>query len=313
MKDVLLAWARSHGYLVAWGPLAAVDAALQALEARRQRGELNGDFTRENLSFNCSLPAEVTPDWRIVVIALPRPAHRVTFTTGGRRVSGLLPPTYVRYRAVFPEIRDELAACLESRVEVIDAPLKTLAARLGLVRYGRNNLTYASGMGSYLQLVGCLTDAALSVPADWAPQEPRLLDLCEACGECEAACPTGAVGNDRVLLHAERCLTLANESAAALPGWLPSSAHHCLVGCLLCQRACPENPQLPVQDTGIVFTQEETSALLAGAPETTGVRWRTIREKLGLLGLSDDRVIGRNLRAMLPATRAGSAAIEADS
>jgi epoxyqueuosine reductase len=308
MKDVLLAWARSHGYLVAWGPLAAVDTARRDLAARRQRGELNADFAQANLSFNYKRPAAATPAWRVVVVVLPRPAHQVTFTVGGRQVHALLPPTYVRYRALFSEVCDDLARCLGSRVEVIDAPLKTLAAYLGLVCYGRNNITYAPGIGSYFQLVGCVTDAALPVPSDWAPQEPRLLDLCESCGACEFACPAGAIGSERVLVRAERCLTLANESGGAFPAWLPASAHHCLIGCLLCQQVCPENPRLEVEETGVLFTAEETAALLAGASDPVGPTWEAIREKLGRLGRSEDTIIGRNLGAMLLA--AGHAEVE---
>jgi epoxyqueuosine reductase len=308
MKDALLAWARSHGRLVAWGPLAALDAAQRDLAARQQRGELNADFAQANLCFTYRRPADATPAWRVVVVVIPRPAHRVTFTVGGRRVHALLPPTYVRYRALFSEVRDELARCLGSRVEVIDAPLKTLAAYLGLVSYGRNNITYARGVGSYFQLVGFVTDAALPVPTDWMPDEPRLLDLCETCGACEAACPAGAIGSERVLVRAERCLTLANESGGAFPAWLPASAHHCLIGCLLCQQVCPENPRLEVEETGILFTPEETEALLAGAAEPVGPTWEAIREKLGRLGRSEDTIIGRNLRAMLLA--AGPAGLE---
>ena len=308
MKDALLDWARLRGYLVAWGPVSAVDAARGEIEARQQRGELDADFARENLGFSMQCPPDATSQWRVVVVAIPRPGHRVTFTVEGRAVKAILPPTYVRYRATFSDIREQLAACLGSRVELIDAPLKALAARLGVVRYGRNNITYAPGMGSYLQLVGCVTDAALPVPAGWTPHEPRLLDLCEACGACETVCPTGAIDGDRVLLHAERCLTLANEAAGAFPGWLPSSAHHCLIGCLLCQRACPANTALDIQDAGVVFTAEETSTLLAGAAEPVGPVWDAIREKLGRLGRNEDTVIGRNLRAMLRAAGPGPTA-----
>ena len=44
------------------------------------------------------------------------------------------------------------------------APIKTVAAMLGLVRYGRNNIAYADGIGSYLQLCGYITDARLAIP-----------------------------------------------------------------------------------------------------------------------------------------------------
>ena len=98
-----MAWARSRGYLVAWGPISAVDVAQGELEARQQRGELDKDFARENLSFNLPRPAAVTPEWRVVVVAMPRPAHQVTFTVDGVRVGAILPPTYVCYRAIFSE------------------------------------------------------------------------------------------------------------------------------------------------------------------------------------------------------------------
>ena len=298
-KEALLAWARARGYLVAWGPVSAVDAVRAEIAARQQGGELDEDFAQENLAFTYGRPRIATADWRVIVVAMPRPAHRVTFTVGESPVEAILPPTYVRYRATFTEIRDQLAACLSSRVELIDAPLKALAARLGLVRYGRNNVAYAAGMGSYLQLVGCVTDADLPLPPGWTPCEPCLLELCETCGACEAACPTGAIDGSRILLHAERCLTLANEASGVFPTWLPSSAHHCLIGCVHCQRACPENTELDVEETGVAFTAEETAALLAGAAEPVGPVWDAVRAKLGALGRSEDTIIGRNLRAML--------------
>jgi epoxyqueuosine reductase len=36
--------------------------------------------------------------------------------------------------------------------------LKRLAVRSGLARYGRNNVTYVEGMGSFLELSASLTD-----------------------------------------------------------------------------------------------------------------------------------------------------------
>jgi len=37
-------------------------------------------------------------------------------------------------------------------------PLKTLAVRSGLAKYGRNNITYIDGMGSFYRLVAYYTD-----------------------------------------------------------------------------------------------------------------------------------------------------------
>jgi epoxyqueuosine reductase len=46
------------------------------------------------------------------------------------------------------------------------------------------------------------------------------------------------------------------------PAW-----HNCLVGCMLCQRACPENKEvLGWIEEGAEFSQEETALLLEGVP-----------------------------------------------
>jgi epoxyqueuosine reductase len=172
---------------------------------------------------------------------------------------------------------------------------------LGLVRYGRNNLVYAAGMGSYLQLLGYLTDAPLPVDGSWEPQVARLLDECSRCHACERHCPGGAVARERVLLRVERCLTAANEAAGSWPSWVTEAMHHALIGCLTCQRVCPVNPPLPVVDTGVTFGADDTAALLSecGHPDAA---WDAIRARLAHLGqpfLED--VLGRNLRALVRA------------
>jgi epoxyqueuosine reductase len=301
MVHALRRWAESRGYLVAWGPPTLVQWARADLDRRRDAGEIEPAFARDNLAFNSSPPPAATDTWRLLMVAMPRPAHLVAFVVGGRSVETILPPTYVRYRPTFEEVRLDLIANVlsASTVEQMDAPLKTLASRLGLIRYGRNNLAYAPHIGSYLQLLGYATDADLPVDPAWRPCEPSLLEECESCGVCEALCPTAAIAPERVLLHAERCLTLANELPGDWPAWAPASAHHCLVGCLMCQRSCPANPELRVENTGVRFDEKE-SAMLLGGGDRLGPVWNGIRAKLEPLGLSyQEAVIGRNLRAFL--------------
>jgi epoxyqueuosine reductase len=186
-----------------------------------------------------------------------------------------------------------------SRIERVSAPLKSLAARLGLVRYGRNNLTYCPGFGSYLQLFGYVTDAPLPIPQGWQPSEPALLPTCESCTACRDACPTGAIGEDRVLLRAERCLTSVNENPGPWPAWLPRRALR-LVGCLSCQTVCPENAGLTVTESGVTFSPEETEAILADQADRVGSVREAIRAKLDRLGpLNEEAVLGRNLRALI--------------
>lgn len=309
MVETLRRWAAERGYLVGWGLPSAIAAARDDVLSRRHSGELDAGFYAGNLAGFESFAAPWEGPATVVVVVMPRPAHTVAFTLGGRQVEAVFPPTYVRYQPLFEEVRSDLQehGLPGARVERLDVPLKSLAARLGLVRYGRNNLTYAPGLGSYLQLFGYLTDAVLPLPADWRPCEPELLPECEDCSVCLAACPTGAIGGDRVLLHGESCLTVVNENAGEWPGWIPPSAHHCIIGCLSCQRPCPANPELPVERTGVVFTAEETEALLGDGGVHEGPAWEGIKTKLEQIGQPyHEPVIGRNLRALLAAHHAGA-------
>ncbi len=310
MNDALSRWAESQGGLVAWGPAGPLLEQVRSdLEQRVTAGEIAADAARggidrafavENLTFDYDCGG--LDGGMLVMIAMPRPAHLVGFVHDGARLNLLMPPTYERYRPTFEDVRRDLAEgpLRGFRVKVVRAPLKLLAARLGLVRYGRNNLTYAPGLGSYMQLLGYVTDAPLPIASDWKPSEPALLDECADCGICAAVCPTGAIPEDRILLRAERCLTLANETAGDWPAHVPKSVHHCLIGCLICQKDCPANPTLPIVDTGVVFTEEETRALLTEGDGHDGTAWRGIRRHLDTLGQPyQEPVVGRNLRAFL--------------
>ena len=298
---MLLEWAAERRYGVAWGPLTVIRDASEEIARRWVGGELDEAFYRAELA---SLDGGETPtSGSVLVVAKPRPASRVTFELPGGPLDALLPPTYVRYRATFEEVRQDLAAhgLPGARVEHLAGPLKTIASRLGLVRYGRNNITYLAGAGSYIQLCGFVTDVLLPSGAVGVGG-PRLLAECEGCRRCQKACPTGAIDSDRLLLHAERCLTLLNERTDPWPDWVPARAHRCLIGCLLCQRACPANPELEVEDAGVHFTEGETRGLLRAA-QRGGERDETgLRMKLAWLGRNDpESLLGRNLRALMDA------------
>ena len=267
---------------------------------RRDGGEIDKPFFCTELA---SMTESGLEDWAVsvVMVAKPSPAHRVSFDLGDRLLETTLPPTYRSYRTTFEEVRRDLLeqGLAGARVEHLTGPLKAIAARLGLVRYGRNNLTYAAGMGSYLQLCGFLTDADLPEAAP-AGRSPMLLSECEDCEMCRLACPTGAIDATRVLLHAERCLTHANEHAGEWPQWVPARAHHCLLGCLACQRGCPANPKLEISSSGLTFSVEETAALVEEETSADRKSEDGIRKKLAWLGQPyAEPVIGRNLRALL--------------
>ncbi len=283
---------------------ASVDrlADLERDAARQASGGVAPEVVRERLSFyDFHPPAGLARAASLVVVALPLPGARVWFTVGGRRVPVFVPPGYVGYDEAGRRVRAFLEALLApagGRIETVLLPEKALAARIGLSFYGRNNLAYVAGMGSLLRLATFYTDLHLQ-PDPWL--EPRELPRCASCRACARRCPTGAILADRFLLHAERCIVFHNErpSTVPFPDWIPASAHTCLVGCLECQSACPENTSRlgRVEHAG-EFTEEETALVLKGAP--LGGLGTELREKLDRSDLAVlYGVLSRNLRAVL--------------
>lgn len=299
MIQNLAAWTAQRGYRIAWGPGSVVEDVRREIAGRLSGSQIDDRFFEREL--RGILGSEFYNSGQMVVIvAKPCPAHLVHFDFDGKSLDALLPPTYFRYRALFEEIRLDLAenGLPDTRTEILTAPLKAVAARLGLISYGRNNITYVSGLGSYFQLCGYLTDAALP---EMELKPVSLLAQCENCGLCMKMCPTGAIEEDRILLRAERCLTYANENPGDWPDWVDPRAHNSLLGCMECQRCCPANPELEVEDTGIRFSDAETRLLLSQDLSSLSAGAENgIRSKLAWLGQPyAEPVLGRNLRALV--------------
>lgn len=308
MIEAFEQWAAERGYRAGWGSLAVLDDVRMDIERRLAAGEIDPEFHRDQLaSLQYSASQELPHAKRVLLIAVPRPAHTVRFTLDAGPFDTLLPPTYVWYNGLPEEVRHDLDAHVfqqRFQLRILSAPLKALASRLGLVVYGRNNITYVPGLGSYFQLVGFLTDAELDLPAGWRPQSARQMPECENCESCRSACPSGAIDEQRFLLHAERCLTLFTETPGQWPGWFSPSMHHCLIGCLACQQACPENAGLlRIEPAGMCFSAQETEAILSDDGPRCGAAWPGIKQKLETVRMNHfEPVLSRNLRALLPAT-----------
>lgn len=126
----------------------------------------------------------------------------------------------------------------------VKLPAKAVASEAGFARYGLSGLTYMEGLGSRYALEALLTDAEL--PTDDAPPSEGFAPRCAHCRACVAACPTGALSGDG-RVDTARCLR-------ALPAGEPvDEARRALVGasllgCDLCQRACPINAGIAEQD-----------------------------------------------------------------
>lgn len=232
---------------------------------------------------------------------MPRPPTKATFSWNGKKQSFLLPPTYTAYDEKRIHVEQLVAKAVGKQNYKIATPLlplKLLAVRSGLAEYGKNNITYVHGMGSFMRLTAVYSDMPCQKD-QW--QEARVMKRCENCSLCQKACPTGAIASDRFLLRAEKCITYHNEKKGTIPfpSWMKPTWHNCIVGCMRCQKVCPENKSfLHCIGESAEFDEEETRLIVKGVPKEK-LHASTV-EKLQLLSLTDyfDE-LPRNLSVLL--------------
>jgi epoxyqueuosine reductase len=241
----------------------------------------------------------------LIIMATPLRISRIVFQIRGSSRTVRIPSGYVDDGQALADYRDMLCqngiVPRGSRLEPARLPLKQLAVRSGLAAYGRNNITYVDGYGSFHQLLAFYSEQALE--DHWRPLQ--LLRDCKGCSICLQACPTGAIRRNDFIIDPGRCLTLFNELPDPIPGWIPASAHNALIGCLRCQLTCPGNKEVIGEqwDLGVV-SEAETAALLgnsidARTGEALKARFRRID------GGDNLPYLARNLRLVLGATAAG--------
>jgi epoxyqueuosine reductase len=271
------------------------------VRALHDSGRLDDAFFRDYAKpFFSPKPPEKLPGAKsIIVMAIPQPMLRATFSWKGKEVRGVVPPTYADYQRVFRRERRLLTDAFgneKHRLVKAVLPLKLLAVRSGLAMYGRNNVTYIQKLGSFYRLMAFYSD--YDSPVDnW--REKKALPLCSKCTACMKACPTGAIQKDRFLIRAERCLSYLNEkdSEHAFPKWVDASAHNSIVGCMRCQRACPYDKEFTGWcEDRVRFSEDETAYLLRG--KYSGAKAAKIEKKLKTVGL-DLSIFPRNLEALI--------------
>jgi len=306
-SDELVRCLREQGWRTAVVPGARLADLRREIESRR--AELDPAYLAivdRNLEFEV---AGSTPAVRsLIVVAVPHACARATFTVDGEARAVPIPTTYCHHAEVHAEVAAAVAAALAPAglwAAPLPLPEKLAAVCTGLARYGRNTIAYVDGCGSFCELVTCVSDLTPGIDP-WTG--PRLLARCDTCEACRRACPTGAIESDSLVLRGERCLTLHNESDRPFPEWVDPAWHHCLWGCLRCQRCCPED--LALRDEvaeAASFDARETRLLLGGVDHALLAGEPTLRDKLGELGLLayDDDFLGialsRNLKAALAA------------
>ncbi len=306
VAEDLMAQLSRQGYparVISFDCVASLEEQIADLHAT---GAFDEAFFHDRLAWFRFQPPESLPHARsVIVAAVPRPQTRAVFTRESRRRALILPPTYTAYDRTQEQFEGVVAELLSrdgfSRARTM-LPLKPLAVRSGLGEYGRNNLCYVPGMGSFLQLVAVYSDLPCE-ETGW--RDPVRMEQCEGCDLCQRACPTGAIAADRFLLHGARCLVYHNEKPGAVPfpAWLAASWHNCVVGCMHCQRVCPLNQEfLGWVGAEEEFSEAETTALLTGgSAESLPASAFTKLQRLSLDEYLDS--LPRNLAVFFPSPR----------
>lgn len=274
------------------------------LASLTQQQAFDAEFYRTHLQDFETISKDAMPAAKsLMVVACKDPAVRFTFTHAGRTISLLVPPTYLFAQRKVQETVQFFDRLLEAQgyhIAQALVPKKLLAVCSGLAEYGKNNISYVQGFGSYHRLATFFCDMECNEDT-W--REPVTMERCQTCKACTSSCPTGAIDPQRFLLHAERCMTYFNEMSAdtPFPAWVNKEWQDCLVGCMRCQSICPANEGKEwIEESGI-FSEEETGILLAGKKQEEIPD--SLRKKLAdcdLLDMLD--VIPRNLGAFFNAT-----------
>jgi len=268
------------------------------IERFQRQGMLEPGIVDVYMKWSYDAAAALPGAKTVFIASVPQPVTRARFDFRGKSYTADVPPTYIG-KVDDARVKAVLEAALTPggfKVKWAILPVKTLAVRSGLARYGRNNVTYVAGSGSYQRLVAFYSDCPCARDS-WG--ELAAMKTCEKCVKCREACPPRCIPEDRFLLHAEKCLTWHNEMERPLPDWVKPEWHNALVGCMVCQRVCPANRyQNDKIAPGPAFSEEETGSILQKPPleklpEAT-------RQKIESIAMDDSYdVLARNLAVLI--------------
>jgi len=255
-----------RGYRGTVVPVEHVTRLKYEIEERLRQKEIDAALYEKYLSgFKFDVTTNLPGTCSIIITAAPQPQRKVVFHFNGQTCSVIIPPTY--YADTDDHVNSMLQNILSSngyQLHRAALPLKLLAVCSGMASYGKNNITYVEGLGSFVRLRAFLSD----VPpgrSEWL--EPRLMKDCDSCKACLNECPAGAIVPDRFLIHAERCITFLNEWPEEFPEWVSPTWHNSLIGCMKCQLVCPVNKRfVKWLEEGEAFNEAETDLILNGVP-----------------------------------------------
>lgn len=127
----------------------------------------------------------------------------------------------------------------------VSYPAKSAAIRAGLGIIGHSGLlitpTHGTRVVIILMAVGIEPDNRNGASARGKSSG------CISCGRCAAACPSGAI-DETGMAHPERCMRNFMLEGVVVPPDLREKMGMRLIGCDVCQRVCPMQPETPARN-----------------------------------------------------------------
>jgi epoxyqueuosine reductase len=289
-------------------PLQVAEELWETISGLRAEGQLAEEIYRQYQGYwHFAPPATVPQPQTVIVVAWASLPVKVRFQLDTGPLEAVIPPTYISSagRARCLEVARSVLGPAGYAVDWATLPVKLLAVRAGLAQYGRNNLAYVTGLGSFVRLGALCTDAGLGA-VKYETKASMLMSCCPPCRNCHHVCPTGCIPHAGTVIDASRCLAQANENEGGWPEWVGASSHNSLVGCMRCQDACPANRYYLRKETLVAeFGGQETALILERRPaEELPAELRRRLVELDLEGYST--VLGRNLQALRDSAAAPS-------
>ena len=120
----------------------------------------------------------------------------------------------------------------------VSYPAKAAAVRAGLGWIGKNDLLFTQKYGTRVVIILMLTELEPDRAVDTLKGQQ---ETCLSCGLCAKVCPSGAL-DENGMSHPERCMRNFMMEGIVVPEHLRVRMGMRLLGCDLCQKVCPLQP-----------------------------------------------------------------------
>lgn len=150
-------------------------------------------------------------------------------------VDGYYFASNVAYHAA-RELEERLIAAGCQAKANVSYPAREAALRAGIGVIGQNGMLITPEYGSRFVIILMATDIEHSAP------DEQKTGGCLHCGRCAKACPARAI-DENGMSHPERCIRNFMMEGVVTPEGLRAKMGMRLIGCDICQRVCPMQPE----------------------------------------------------------------------